>query len=55
MTYKEKFSYIIRDLSIDIDELPSLVSKLSGLVYAAGIIEILPLKAITESNTWFKL
>ncbi|MCG3713222.1 SDR family oxidoreductase [Aliarcobacter butzleri] len=57
MEYKEKFSYIIRDLSIDIDELPSLVSKiakeygkLSGLVYAAGIIEILPLKAITEEK-----
>lgn len=57
MTYKEKFSYVIRDLSVDIDELPNLVSKiakeygkLSGLVYAAGMIEILPLKAITEEK-----
>ena len=43
MAYKEKFSYVIRDLSIDIDELPNLVSKiakeygkLTGMVYAAS-------------------
>ena len=57
MTYKEKFSYVIRDLSIDIDELPNLVSKiakeygkLSGLVYAAGKLELLPIKAL-DSNS----
>ncbi|MCT7574647.1 SDR family oxidoreductase [Aliarcobacter butzleri] len=57
MTYKEKFSYVIRDLSVDIDELPNLVSKiakeygkLSGLVYAAGKLELLPIKAL-DSNS----
>ncbi len=57
MAYKEKFSYVIRDLSIDIDELPNLVSKivkeygkLTGLVYAAGKLELLPIKAL-DSNS----
>ena len=57
MTYKEKFSYVIRDLSVDIDELPNLVSKiakeygkLTGLVYAAGKLELLPIKAL-DSNS----
>lgn len=57
MEYKEKFSYIIRDLSIDIDELPSLVSKiakeygkLSGLVYAAGKLELLPIKGLDSDS-----
>lgn len=57
MTYKEKFSYVIRDLSIDIYELPNLVSKiakeygkLTGLVYAAGKLELLPIKAL-DSNS----
>ena len=55
--FKEKFSYVIRDLSIDIDELPNLVSKiakeygkLTGLVYAAGKLELLPIKAL-DSNS----
>lgn len=53
MINKEKFIYITRDLSVDIDELPSLVSKivkeygkLSGLVYAAGKLELLPIKGL---------
>lgn len=57
MINKEKFIYITRDLSVDIDELPNLVSKivkeygkLLGLVHSAGVIEILPLKAITEDK-----
>ena len=57
MTYKEKFSYVIRDLSVDIDELPNLVSeivkeygKLNGLVYAAGKTELLPIKGLTITN-----
>lgn len=57
MTYKEKFSYVIRDLSIDIDELPNLVSKiakeygkLSGLVYAAGKLELLPIKGLDSDS-----
>ncbi|MDN5088808.1 SDR family NAD(P)-dependent oxidoreductase [Aliarcobacter butzleri] len=57
MEYKEKFSYIIRDLSIDIDELPSLVSKiakeygkLTGLVYAAGKLELLPIKGLDSDS-----
>ncbi len=53
MINKDKFIYITRDLSVDIDELPSLVSKivkeygkLSGLVYAAGKLELLPIKGL---------
>lgn len=53
MSHKDKFTYISRDLSVDIDELPSLVSKivkeygkLSGLVYAAGKLELLPIKSL---------
>lgn len=53
MINKDKFIYITRDLSMDIDELPNLVSKivkeygkLSGLVYAAGKLELLPIKGL---------
>ncbi|MCG3705721.1 SDR family oxidoreductase [Aliarcobacter butzleri] len=53
MINKDKFIYITRDLSVDIDELPNLVSKivkeygkLSGLVYAAGKLELLPIKGL---------
>ncbi|WP_198305853.1 SDR family NAD(P)-dependent oxidoreductase [Arcobacter vandammei] len=53
MSYKDNFTYISRDLSLDIDDLPSLVSeivkkygKLSGLVYAAGKLELLPIKSL---------
>lgn len=57
MKDKEKFSYIIRDLSIDIDELPNFVSKitkeygkLSGLVYSAGKLELLPIKGLDSDR-----
>ncbi|MFY9105123.1 SDR family NAD(P)-dependent oxidoreductase [Aliarcobacter cryaerophilus] len=53
MNHKDKFTYISRDLSVDIDGLPSLVSKivkeygkLNGFVYAAGIVKLLPIKAL---------
>jgi NAD(P)-dependent dehydrogenase (short-subunit alcohol dehydrogenase family) len=55
--FKEKFHYELQDLSINIDEIPKVISqvskkygKLLGLVHAAGSIEILPLKAITEDK-----
>lgn len=55
--FKEKFSYICRDLSIEIDELPKLIKeiakehgKLKGLVFCAGQVELLPLKALTTEN-----
>ena len=55
--FKEKFHYELEDLSLNIDEIPNVVSmiskkygKLLGLVHSAGMIEILPLKAITEEK-----
>ncbi|MDD2886293.1 MAG: SDR family NAD(P)-dependent oxidoreductase [Aliarcobacter sp.] len=55
--FKDKFQYELKDLSIDLDEIPNFVSniskkygKLLGLVHSAGGIEILPLKAITENK-----
>ncbi|OCL92928.1 SDR family NAD(P)-dependent oxidoreductase [Arcobacter porcinus] len=57
MSNKDNFKYEVKDLMEDIDELPSLVSKiakeygkLSGLVHSAGTIEIIPLKALTVEN-----
>ncbi len=57
MVHKDNFHYIIKDLSINIDEIPMFITsiakeygKLSGIVHSAGAIEILPLKAITEKN-----
>lgn len=54
---KNRFDYIVKDLSIDIDKIPVFISdvvkqygKLKGIVHSAGTIEIMPLKAITEKN-----
>lgn len=55
--FKEKFHYELKDLSLNIDEIPNFISmiskkygKLLGLVHSAGTIELLPLKAITEDK-----
>ena len=55
--YQDKFHYEIEDLSINLDDIPNVISKivkkfgkLKGIVHSAGVIEILPLKAITLDN-----
>ena len=55
--FKDNFHYELEDLSVNLDEIPSKIFKISkkygkllGLVHSAGAIEILPLKAVTEEK-----
>lgn len=55
--FKEKFHYICRDLSKELNGIPKLIidiskeyGKLNGLVFCAGKLELLPLKAVSSEN-----